>query len=196
MDMLTGNIWKLGCNWGSGMPSFYNFIKSQKIIIGFSEKPFNINDLILITEGHQVLSLARLLESPQPVTTKPDLKEQFEEYKIDYESWVFYAAAEWYELPKEEQFKYKLQQGICNVGDRQVREKATKLWNERNCNFWIFQRAAGHGGLVQYVFHGRFLRWNNTRFVVFVEWVPFHYLLLTLRQRTVDGQRSRSQCGT
>lgn len=27
---ITGNIWKLGCNWGSGKPSFYNYIKERE----------------------------------------------------------------------------------------------------------------------------------------------------------------------
>jgi len=137
--VLTGRIWKLGCNWGSGKPSFYNYIKDKKIVIGVSDKLYNINDLIIITEGHQVRSIARIIESPQPVTTNTEIKDQFEKLQIEYEEWVNYADVEWYELSKEEQFTYQLQQGICKVNNRGVRERTTQLWDERNSNFWIFQ---------------------------------------------------------
>lgn len=136
---LTGRIWKLGCNWGSGKPSFYNYIKDQRIVIGVNDKPYNINDLVIVTEGHQVRSIARVLEKPQPVTTNTEFTNQFEKLEIEYEDWVNYAEVEWYELLEEEQFSYQLQQGICSVSSREVRERTIQLWEERNSNFWIFQ---------------------------------------------------------
>lgn len=138
-EKLTGRIWKLGCNWGSGKPSFYNYIKDQRIVIGVNDKPYNINDLVIVTEGHQVRSIARVLEKPQPVTTNTEFTDQFEKLEIEYEDWVNYAEVEWYKLLEEEQFSYQLQQGICSVNSREIRERTIQLWKERNSNFWIFQ---------------------------------------------------------
>lgn len=27
------NYWKLGCNWGRGMPDFYSLLKEKRIVI-------------------------------------------------------------------------------------------------------------------------------------------------------------------
>ena len=51
---LTGILWKLGCNWGKGKPSFYNLIKDKRITIGVDDKKYKIGDLILVCEGHTV----------------------------------------------------------------------------------------------------------------------------------------------
>jgi hypothetical protein len=48
---ITGNIWKLGCNWDKGNPSFYNLIKENEIVVGVEDKKYSVGDLILITEG-------------------------------------------------------------------------------------------------------------------------------------------------
>lgn len=132
-------IWKLGCNWGSGNPSFYEFIKGQKIVIGHSSKLYANGDLIVITKGHRVFALAKLLDSPKPVITNPNLQTPFQQLKIDYSQNVNYAPAEWYELIKEEQFDYELQQGICRVNNSTVRTRSSQIWEDRNINYWIFQ---------------------------------------------------------
>lgn len=138
-EQLTGQIWKLGCKWGTGKPSFYDYIKGQKIVIGVHDKLYKTNDLVVITEGYQVRSIARVLETPQPVTSNTELERPFREYEIEYADWVTYADVEWYELHEKELFEYQLQQGICQVKSREIRERATQLWNDRNANFWIFQ---------------------------------------------------------
>ena len=135
----SGRIWKLGCNWGSGKPSFYEFIKELEIVIGLTDKPYSIDDLVVVTEGHQVKSIAKVLEIPQPVTTNTELQSHFDKYEIEYEDWVTYSEVEWYELTTEEQFSYQLQQGICRVNNREVRDRTIQLWDERNVSFWIFQ---------------------------------------------------------
>ena len=139
IDHTSGRIWKLGCNWGSGKPSFYNYIKELNIVIGVTDKSYSIDDLVVITEGYQVKSIAKVLESPQPVTTNTDLQSDFEKNEIEYGDWITYAEVEWYELTTEEQFDYKLQQGICKVNDFKTRNKTLRLWDERNASFWIFQ---------------------------------------------------------
>ena len=136
---ITGNIWKLGCNWGSGKPSFYNYIKEEEFIIGVEDKTYSVGDLILVTEGHQVNAIARINEVPKSVTSNGSLKKSFGKLEIEYESWVNYANAEWYELDEDDTFVYQLQQGICKVQNADIRKKAIDLWNSRNSNYWIFQ---------------------------------------------------------
>jgi len=136
---ITGNIWKLGCNWGSGKPSFYNYIKEESIIIGVEDKKYSIGDLIVVTEGHQVKAIARINENPKPVTSNINLKPSFDNLEIEYDTWVNYANSEWYELEEDDTFSYQLQQGICKVQNRDIRNKVIDLWNSRNANYWIFQ---------------------------------------------------------
>lgn len=136
---ITGNIWKLGCNWGSGKPSFYNYIKEENIIIGVEDKKYSIGDLIVVTEGHQVKAIARINENPIPVTSNINLKPSFDNLEIEYDTWVNYANSEWYELEEDDTFSYQLQQGICKVQNRDISNKVIDLWNSRNANYWIFQ---------------------------------------------------------
>jgi hypothetical protein len=136
---LTGTIWKLGCNWGTGKPSFYQYIKNEEIIIGVNDKKYSIGDLIIVTEGHLVKAIARINELPLPVTEDSTLESSFLKYQIEYEDWVNFSNAEWYELDNEDTFSYQLQQGICKVQNSDIRKKVIELWNNRNSNYWIFQ---------------------------------------------------------
>lgn len=137
---VTGNMWKLGCNWGKGAPSFYKFIKQENIVIGEDNQKYKVGDLILVCEGHTVNAIARVNETPISVTTNDELENPFDELKIDYEDKINYADAEWYELDEDEELYYKLQQGIVHVNpNHEVYKQALQLWNERNVNYWIFQ---------------------------------------------------------
>lgn len=136
---LTGTIWKLGCNWGTGKPSFYNYIKNEEIIIGVSDKTYSIGDLIIVTEGHLVKAIAKIIESPISVTEESSLETSFLKHEIEYESWVNFSNAEWYELDDDDKFNYQLQKGICKVQNSDIRNKVIELWNNRNSNYWIFQ---------------------------------------------------------
>lgn len=129
---LTGTLWKLGCNWGSGKPSFYDLIKEKEIVIGVEDKKFDIGDLILVCEGHTVRALARVEKTPISVTTNLELQKLFSDFQIDYNDWINYAESEWYELKEDEIFQYQLQQGIVRVKNREIYEKALHLWNNRN----------------------------------------------------------------
>jgi 5-methylcytosine-specific restriction protein B len=138
-NKLTGTIWKLGCNWGSGKPSFYQYIKDEEFIIGVNDKKYAVGDLIIVTEGHLVKAIARINELPIPVTDDGSLEASFTKYQIEYENWVNFSNAEWYELDKDDTFSYQLQQGICKVQNSDIRNKVIDLWNSRNSKYWIFQ---------------------------------------------------------
>ncbi len=136
---LTGHIWKLGCNWGSNNPSFYEMIKARSIVIGEYDKLYAPGDLIVITGGHTVYALGKVLEKPKPVTDEPEMEHDFYKYKIHYDKNVNFAKVEWYDLQEDEIFTYQLQQGICRVNAPIVRNTAFTIWNDRFINYWIFQ---------------------------------------------------------
>ncbi|WP_205508913.1 AAA family ATPase [Longitalea arenae] len=136
---LSYRVWKLGCNWGRGKPSFYDLIKERSIVIGVNDKLYSPGDLIIITKGYTVYALGKVLEECKPVTSNIDLESEFEEFEIEYEDWVVYAKVEWYELESEEIFTYQLQVGICNVNDYKTKYRAISIWEDRFINYWIFQ---------------------------------------------------------
>lgn len=124
-------IYKLGTRWGSGQPSFYEMIKRRGIIIMDSNTANpNVGDIIVIADGYTVLAIAKVLEELRPVTEDTSLEEDFDANKIDYDDWVTFASAEWYELREEEQFQYELQKGISAVKSEYVREKITYFFDK------------------------------------------------------------------
>lgn len=135
---LTGNVWKLGCNWGKGAPSFYEFIKTHSMVIGVNDRMYSIGDLVIITEGQTVLSIGKLLEDPSPSTNYPEFETNFNSHKIDYNNSVNISKVEWYVLSEDEVFTYPLQQGICKV-HAPYKNIALSIWHDRFINYWIFQ---------------------------------------------------------
>jgi hypothetical protein len=135
---LTGNVWKLGCNWGKGAPSFYELIKKHTIVIGVSNKLYSIGDLVIITEGQTVYSIGKVIQSPTPVIDFPEFEEEFNQFKIDYNADVNITKVEWYELTDEEIFTYPLQQGICRV-HAPYKNTAINTWHDRFISYWVFQ---------------------------------------------------------
>ena len=123
------DIWKLGCHWGSAKknPSYYSFLKNNSIVLGVQDKLYQVNDIIVITEGHTVLAIGKVLTIPISVTDNPNFENPFQKYQIDFENWVNYARADWYELNSNEQFSYELVQGICKVNSPEVRNNAIKF---------------------------------------------------------------------
>lgn len=135
---LTGNVWKLGCNWGKGAPSFYEFIKKHSMVIGVNDRMYSIGDLVIITEGQTVLSIGKVLEAPSPSINFPEYEADFDKHKIDYNSNVNISKVEWYKLTEDEVFTYPLQQGICRV-HAPYKNIALGIWHDRFINYWVFQ---------------------------------------------------------
>jgi len=125
------NIYKLGCNWGKGKPSFYKLIREKNFVIGVSDKRYSIGDLILATEGHSAKAIIIISSQPVPVTSKPELKDDFIANHIEYEDWVEIYQGTRYELKTNEQFQYKLQQGIVQIQQNEIKEKVINLFKEK-----------------------------------------------------------------
>lgn len=137
-QLISGNIWKSGCNWEGG-ESYYNLIKENNIVIGIEDRKYEAGDLILICESYDALAIAKVLEIPKPVTNIPELKEPFIKLNIPVDDTVNVAKAEWYELEKNEKFTYQLQAGLRKIQDIKIKQKVVDLWNNRNSNYWVFQ---------------------------------------------------------
>jgi hypothetical protein len=135
---LTGNVWKLGCNWGEGAPNFFEYIKENSIVLCTEDKKYSLGDLVIIAIGHEVKAIAKVIEMPKSVTESLNLVAGFEKYEIDYEDWVKFSKAEWYILSEEEIFKYPTTTGRHGANDP-YRSKAISIWNDRFINYWIFQ---------------------------------------------------------
>ncbi|CAN5187674.1 hypothetical protein BH09BAC2_BH09BAC2_13000 [soil metagenome] len=135
---LTGNVWKLGCNWGKGAPSFYELIKKHSIVIGVSDKLYAVGDLVIITEGQTVYSIGKVLQAPTPVIDFPEFEKEFDQFKIDYDANVNITNVEWHVLAEDEVFTYPLQQGICRV-HAPYKNIAINIWHDRFISYWVFQ---------------------------------------------------------
>ncbi len=124
-------VWKLGCYWETGSPSFYKFLFEKNWVIGVNENMYNIGDLIAITEGFEVMAIAKVENTPINIIKFPDEQKQFTDLLIPFEDWINIADTEWYELKKEERFQYKLQAGIRRVQNQETKNKIINIWNNR-----------------------------------------------------------------
>ncbi len=129
---VKNNVWKLGTRWGQGAPSYYELVTKHSRVIGPFDKKYSVGDLILISDGFTIFSLAKVVEKPIKVTDTEFLKEDFKKYKIDYEDWMFSYKVDFITLKKSEIFQYNLQQGIRQVRDKNIIDKAVNIWENRN----------------------------------------------------------------
>lgn len=165
-------FWKLGCNWGKGAPSFYEFIKEQNIVIGTDYDGFyEKGDLILVTEGFAVRAIASVKSSSKDLinnqTLNYTLNQEYEIYNIDD---VRYYDVEFFEIPKEDSFLYELQQGIVKVRKKSIKHTAIDLWDFRKVqlnkvNFQLVSSKAETDYSLQFPFIGLDMdNWNDYGF--------------------------------
>ncbi|MGH1387460.1 P-loop NTPase fold protein [Kordia sp.] len=126
----TGRVWKLGTRWGSGKPNFFDILIRENIVITFEKYTFSLGDLVAITDGHTVNGVARLNGNMQSITKSPyaRLEEEFKKLEVDWGDWILVSDAIIYDLPKEEQFEYKLEAGIRQIQQEKVKQQVTELW--------------------------------------------------------------------
>ena len=119
--------WKLGCNWGAGTPDFYELLRKRRIVI-CAAADMSKGDWVLICHGFRCDALAHISSEPIACTSRPELKEEFRRFEIDYEDWNLIADYdEFYELNEDEKFLYQLRQGICQVQNADVIENIEKI---------------------------------------------------------------------
>ncbi|WP_314159692.1 McrB family protein [Prevotella melaninogenica] len=114
--------WKLGCNWGSGNPDFYDLLIKESIVICAHHR-MKKGDYVAITRGYTVIGLALIIGERTSSTSHPELKADFEKKAIEYEDWNYVAPAKIWTLPEELVFEYRLQQGIRQIQNSDTIEK-------------------------------------------------------------------------
>lgn len=124
--------WKFGCNWGKHQPVYYEEIKKRKIVLGTDrEGIYGFNDLILVTTGHTVRAIARIISEPIKLSENSRLEKLLEaKFNVYSDYIIHYYHVEFYELSQEELFQYKLQQGIRIVQKEDIINKSEQLWTE------------------------------------------------------------------
>jgi len=125
----TNDVWKLGCNWGRGAPSFYEILKSKSIVIDPGK--FQEGDLILITEGFTVRALGLIKGTSRYIKDDNNIFRLFRDAQV-FDEDLYLWDVEFYELPKIDIFTYELQQGIVRVRKSSVLFNAVNLWMHRS----------------------------------------------------------------
>lgn len=133
------NHWKLGCNWGHGMPDFYLLLKEKRIVI-CGDSPMAKGDWVLICQGYDAVALAKIGSVPVLSTARADLQADFARLQITYgETNSVADAAEFYELTESERFQYQLQQGICRINNPEIRGTIERILTAREKTKMITQ---------------------------------------------------------
>lgn len=130
---MANNIWKWGTHWNgkNNSKSHYEFMKDEGIVIGIERFKYSPTDLVIITDGFKVKAITMIEEKTKAITENSDYSFAKEKYNIEFENWVIYAKAEWYELPENKVFEYKVQRGVSRVNQTEVKEKVLDLWSNR-----------------------------------------------------------------
>ena len=124
------NYWKLGCRWYTNAPLFYKYLLENKIVISWTGKKYNVNDQVLLTDGHTSLGIATVTSEPIPVVNLSQYVDSFNQFKIpttDKNLLVFEANI--FSIDKHEQFTYKLQSGIRRIQKKLIKQTITNLVN-------------------------------------------------------------------
>ncbi len=132
-----GTVWKLDCNWGKEADNFYDMLVSHNIVIGEKERDYHVDDLIAITEGFKVIAVAKVSSSPVACTSLPNLEQDFNKYKIDYEERVNVSDAVIYKLRTKDQLEYQLPKGPRKIQQKDISSKVISLWNSYNSNLKV-----------------------------------------------------------
>jgi DNA polymerase III delta prime subunit len=107
--------WKLGCRWGAGKPLFYDWLKDERLVVGVWENEYQVGDLVLLTDGHSGLGIAKVTGPAYSVTDRLELQPEMRRLQIPYEDSLFAAPARIFNLPRPGDLFYTLQQGICRI---------------------------------------------------------------------------------
>jgi len=126
------NIWKLGCNWGTGQQYFDNFIRNEKIVLGWDAHNYLIDDIVLIAKGHKIVAITQITSLREPIENKKGYEIIFDKYNIDYCKGLYYSNVKWYylDLKDSEDFYYRLQQGMHRVKDNEIKKKTLELFEK------------------------------------------------------------------
>jgi hypothetical protein len=151
-------VWKLASRWsydGNVDSSVLNLFRSNKTVFVYNLKPnetksfrieskVQVGDLLAISDGLKIVSIAKVLQKPAPI------KEKWTETvrKIDFNNEnILGMAVEFVELDENQQFAYK-KMGRFHQLHHNVKDRIIQLWNNafdpklENKRFYISARSS------------------------------------------------------
>lgn len=126
---MSVRIWKTGSNWGKGKPLNYNFMKKEGIVVVGENHPFQTGDLVIISSGHSVRAITQVNSPLIPVTNRPQYELVFKNLQIPFDDRHFFVEVKWIELAENQQFKYRVEVGICGVRDKKTIKTIHEIWD-------------------------------------------------------------------
>lgn len=121
--------WKLGCRWRSKNPLFYDYLKEKGFVVGVWDSQYQVGDLVFLTDGYSGLGIAKVTGVPVNAQDFPELEAEFEQFKIDYEGYMFVAPARIFDLAKKGSLYYQKQGGICQVQNASLLRAIKRNYN-------------------------------------------------------------------
>lgn len=122
------NYWKLGCRWYSGAPLFFDYLLQKGIVISWTDKKYDINDIILLTDGFTALGTAKVKSLPVSIVNLPIYANDFENLEIPHnDKNLLVFQAEFLKFNEKDQFIYQLQRGIRKIRKQDIIDIINKL---------------------------------------------------------------------
>ena len=114
--------WKLGCRWYSKSPLFFDYLVENEIVVSWTNLKFEINDIVLLTDGYRAIGIAKVLSEPTSILRLPQFHNDFQKLQIPTkEEHLLIFKAEIFQLSSSEQFIYKLQKGIRKIQKLEIK---------------------------------------------------------------------------
>lgn len=124
--------WKLGCRWYSKSPLFFDFLVENKIVVSWTDSKFEINDIVLLTDGYKAIGIAKVLSTPTSILKLPQFHNDFDKLQIPTkEENLLIFKAEIFQLSSAEQFIYKLQKGIRKIQKLEIKTITKNLLEKK-----------------------------------------------------------------
>ena len=120
------SYYKVGCNWGTGAPDFFEMLKEHSIVICNTLK-LKKGDYVAIAQGYTIVALAQATSEKVSCTSRPELKEEFEKYSIDYKDDNCIVDAKIWELDNSHRFEYNSRRGIVKIQNETIQKKIHSL---------------------------------------------------------------------
>ena len=126
-------VWKIASRWsddGNPASSVLDLFKKYSIAFVSSQRAYNeieINDLVAISDGEKIISVAKVIRDPYKITELP-IKDK-DKIRFPYEDRVTAIRLNMYNLCPNEIFKYK-KRGRFHALKNEESEKVKRLYEK------------------------------------------------------------------
>ncbi len=137
------NVWKIATRWsdnGDPNTSILDIFRKYSILfVGRKQDKVKLlvkpNDIIAISDGIKIVSVAKVLSSPKPLTAFKLERTDIESDRFDYEDWVIGFKVNIFDLKKEDCFDYC--QGTFHRVHREYKKNIETLFEKYNEDYSI-----------------------------------------------------------